>query len=75
MEVNKMKISELGIERKFNLGNYEHIIISVKVVPEKMDVEGEYDEAFEEMVCRIDKKAEKVREKISDGWFEDEEVG
>jgi len=67
-----MKISELGIERKFNLGNYEHIIIKVNVVPEKMDVKGDYDEAFEDIVSRLDQKAEKIREKISSGWFEDE---
>jgi len=69
-----MKISELGIERRFNLGNWEHIVISVKLVPEKMDIEGKkYDEVFENIISKLDQKAEKVREKISDGWFENED--
>lgn len=60
-----MKINEITIGRKFNLGNFESLEVRVSVAPDPSDEEGKvWDEAFNSISEKINAEVMKLGVKL-----------
>lgn len=59
-----MKLTELTIGRKFNLGNYESLEVRITVSPEAKEEQLQFEEAIQEITSKLDEKIKELGSKL-----------
>jgi len=59
-----MRINEITVGKKFNLGNYESLEIRISVTPEPDDIKKNWEAAAAEISKKLDAEIKKIREKL-----------
>ncbi len=62
-----MKVNEIRIERKFNLGNFESAGFAISVSPEPVDQEGgQWEQIVDDIALKLKGKIEELRSKCKE---------
>lgn len=59
-----MKINELTVGRKFNLGNFESLELRVSVSPEPADEKEQIEDAIEQMITKLNVEIYQIADKL-----------
>ena len=59
-----LKISEVTIGRKFNLGNYESLEIRITVSPATQEEDLQFDQCLTELTTKLDVKIKEMEVKL-----------